>query len=386
MRNLKKAISIAAVAALSVSALAAPVSVHAEEEATFKIGGIGPTTGANAAYGNAVMNSIQIAVDEINEAGGVNGYMLEFNAQDDESDAEKAVNAYNTLKDWGMQMLLGTVTSAPCIAVEAEAVNDNMFLLTPSATAVESISGENAFRVCFADPAQGTASAKYIGENGLAEKVAIIYDSSDVYSSGIYNAFQTEAQNQPFEIVAAEAFTADSKTDFSVQLQKAKDSGADLVFMPFYYNEAALVLNQAADMGYEPTWFGVDGMDGILSVEGFDTSLAEGLILLTPFSANAEDELTQNFVTKYQEEYGEVPNQFGADAYDGVYILKAALEQAEATPDMDTSELCDALKAAMQEISFTGITGSDITWGADGEPVKDPIVVQIVDGAYQLMD
>ncbi len=386
MRNLKKAISIAAVAALSVSALAAPVSVHAEEEATFKIGGIGPTTGANAAYGNAVMNSAQIAVDEINEAGGVNGYMLEFNAQDDESDAEKAVNAYNTLKDWGMQMLLGTVTSAPCIAVEAEAVNDNMFLLTPSATAVESISGENAFRVCFADPAQGTASAKYIGENGLAEKVAIIYDSSDVYSSGIYNAFQTEAQNQPFEIVAAEAFTADSKTDFSVQLQKAKDSGADLVFMPFYYNEAALVLNQAADMGYEPTWFGVDGMDGILSVEGFDTSLAEGLILLTPFSANAEDELTQNFVTKYQEEYGEVPNQFGADAYDGVYILKAALEQAEATPDMDTSELCDALKAAMQEISFTGITGSDITWGADGEPVKDPIVVQIVDGAYQLMD
>ena len=386
MRNLKKAISIAAVAALSVSALAAPVSVHAEEEATFKIGGIGPTTGANAAYGNAVMNSVQIAVDEINEAGGVNGYMLEFNAQDDESDAEKAVNAYNTLKDWGMQMLLGTVTSAPCIAVEAEAVNDNMFLLTPSATAVESISGENAFRVCFADPAQGTASAKYIGENGLAEKVAIIYDSSDVYSSGIYNAFQTEAQNQPFEIVAAEAFTADSKTDFSVQLQKAKDSGADLVFMPFYYNEAALVLNQAADMGYEPTWFGVDGMDGILSVEGFDTSLAEGLILLTPFSANAEDELTQNFVTKYQEEYGEVPNQFGADAYDGVYILKAALEQAEATPDMDTSELCDALKVAMQEISFTGITGSDITWGADGEPVKDPIVVQIVDGAYQLMD
>lgn len=386
MRNWKKAISIAAVAALSASALAAPVSVHAEEEATFKIGGIGPTTGANAAYGNAVMNSAQIAVDEINEAGGVNGYMLEFNAQDDESDAEKAVNAYNTLKDWGMQMLLGTVTSAPCIAVEAEAVNDNMFLLTPSATAVESISGDNAFRVCFADPAQGTASAKYIGENGLAEKVAVIYDSSDVYSSGIYNAFQTEAQNQPFEIVAAEAFTADSKTDFSVQLQKAKDSGADLVFMPFYYNEAALVLKQASDMGYEPTWFGVDGMDGILSVEGFDTSLAEGLILLTPFSATAEDELTQNFVTKYQDEYGEVPNQFGADAYDGVYILKAALEQAEATPDMDVSELCDALKAAMQEITFTGITGSDITWGADGEPVKDPIVVQIVDGAYQLMD
>ena len=282
-------------------------------------------------------------------------------------------------------MLLGTVTSAPCIAVEAEAMNDNMFLLTPSATAVESISGENAFRVCFADPAQGTASAKFIGENKLAEKIAIIYDSSDVYSSGIYGAFQAEAQNQPFEVVAAEAFTADNKTDFSVQLQKAKDAGADMVFVPFYYNEIALVLKQASDMGFAPKWFGVDGMDGILSVEGFDTSLAEGVTLLTPFSATAEDEKTQNFVTKYKELYKEVPNQFGADAYDGVYILKAALEQAEATPDMEPSELCDLLKAAMQEITFDGITGTGITWGADGEPVKEPIVVEIKDGAYEFV-
>lgn len=384
MRNWKKALSVTAATAVAVSALAAPVSVQAAEE-TFKIGSIGPMTGSAAVYGNAVMNSIQIAVDEINEAGGVNGYQLEFNPQDDENDAEKTVNAYNTLKDWGMQMLLGTVTSAPCIAVEAEAMNDNMFLLTPSATAVESISGENAFRVCFADPAQGTASAKFIGENKLAEKIAIIYDSSDVYSSGIYGAFQAEAQNQPFEIVAAEAFTADNKTDFSVQLQKAKDAGADMVFVPFYYNEIALVLKQASDMGFAPKWFGVDGMDGILSVEGFDTSLAEGVTLLTPFSATAEDEKTQNFVTKYKELYKEVPNQFGADAYDGVYILKAALEQAEATPDMEPSELCDLLKAAMQEISFDGITGTGITWGADGEPVKEPIVVEIKDGAYEFV-
>lgn len=384
MRNWKKALSVTAAAAVAVSALAAPVSVQAAEE-TFKIGSIGPMTGSAAVYGNAVMNSIQIAVDEINEAGGVNGYQLEFNPQDDENDAEKTVNAYNTLKDWGMQMLLGTVTSAPCIAVEAEAMNDNMFLLTPSATAVESISGENAFRVCFADPAQGTASAKFIGENKLAEKIAVIYDSSDVYSSGIYGAFQAEAQNQPFEVVAAEAFTADNKTDFSVQLQKAKDAGADMVFVPFYYNEIALVLKQASDMGFAPKWFGVDGMDGILSVEGFDTSLAEGVTLLTPFSATAEDEKTQNFVTKYKELYKEVPNQFGADAYDGVYILKAALEQAEATPDMEPSELCDLLKAAMQEISFDGITGTGITWGADGEPVKEPIVVEIKDGAYEFV-
>lgn len=382
MKNWKKAMSIAAAAAMATSVFAIPV--QAEDE-TFKIGGIGPMTGAAAVYGNAVMNSIQIAVDEINEAGGINGFQVEFNPQDDEHDAEKSVNAYNTLKDWGMDILLGTVTSAPCIAVEAEAANDNMFLLTPSATAIESISGDNAFRVCFADPAQGTASAKYIGENKLAEKVAVIYDSSDVYSSGIYGAFQAEAANQPFEIVAAEAFTADSKTDFSVQLQKAKDSDADMVFVPFYYNEIALVLKQASDMGFAPKWFGVDGMDGILSLEGFDTSLAEGVTLLTPFSATAEDEKTQSFVNKYKEQFGEVPNQFGADAYDGMYIIKAALEQAEATPDMDSSELCDLMKAAMQEITYDGITGQGITWGADGEPVKDPIVAVIKDGAYELL-
>lgn len=382
MKNWKRAMSITAAAAMAVSAFALPVQAADE---TFKIGGIGPMTGAAAVYGNAVMNSIQIAVDEINEAGGINGFQVEFNPQDDEHDAEKSVNAYNTLKDWGMDVLLGTVTSAPCIAVEAEAANDNMFLLTPSATAVESIFGENAFRVCFADPAQGTASAKYIGENKLAEKVAVIYDSSDVYSAGIYGAFQAEAQNQPFEIVAAEAFTADSKTDFSVQLQKAKDAGADMVFVPFYYNEIALVLKQASDMGFAPKWFSVDGMDGILSLEGFDTSLAEGVTLLTPFSATAEDEKTQSFVNKYKEQFGEVPNQFGADAYDGMYIIKAALEQAEATPDMDTSELCDLMKAAMQEITYDGITGQGITWGADGEPVKDPIVAVIKDGAYELL-
>ena len=244
---MKKLLSLSLAAVLAVSATAcgnsdtagttgadntdAPAAESGTEAegAVFKIGAIGPTTGAASAYGTAVMNAAKIAVDEINEAGGINGYQVEFNPQDDEHDQEKSVNAYNTLKDWGMQLLLGTVTSAPCIAVEAEAQADNMFLLTPSGSAVDCISGDNAFRVCFADPDQGTASAQYIGENGLAEKVAVIYDSSDVYSSGIYDTFVAEAANQPFEVVASEAFTADSKTDFSVQLQKAKDSGADLV-------------------------------------------------------------------------------------------------------------------------------------------------------------
>ena len=380
---MKKFVKFASLAC--VSAMLLSTTAFAEGE-TFKIGAIGPMTGAAAVYGNAVMNAAQIAVDEINEAGGVNGVQLEFNPQDDEHDAEKSVNAYNALKDWGMQMLLGSVTSTPCIAVEAEAVNDNRFLLTPSGSAVDCITaGDNAFRVCFSDPDQGAASAKYIGENGLAEKVAVIYDSSDVYSSGIYATFQAEAANQPFEIVSAEAFTADSKTDFSVQLQKAKDAEADLVYLPIYYNEASLIFTQAAAMGYAPKWFGVDGMDGILSVEGFDTSLAEGVMLLTPFSADAEDDLTKNFVAKYQEKFGEVPNQFAADAYDGIYIMKAALEQAEATPDMDASTLCDAMKVAMTEITVDGLTGAGMTWNAEGEPSKEPKAVVIENGAYKGM-
>ena len=378
MRNMTKALSVAAVVAMT----AASFSTTAFAEDTFKIGGIGPITGGAAVYGQAVMNASQMAADEINAAGGINGYQIEFNFQDDEHDAEKSVNAYNTLKDWGMQMLLGTVTSTPCTAVEGEAANDNMFLLTPSGSAVESISGDNAFRVCFSDPNQGTASAQYIGENGLAEKVAVIYNSSDVYSSGIYNTFATEAANQPFEIVSAEAFTEDSKTDFSVQLQKAKDAGADMVFLPIYYTEASLILTQAASMDYAPTFFGCDGLDGILAVEGFDTSLAEGVMLLTPFAADAKDEQTQAFVSSYEEKFGDTPIQFAADAYDGMYIIKTAAEKAGLTPDMDASAICDAMKTAMTEITYDGLTGSGMTWSADGEPNKAPKAVVIKDGAY----
>lgn len=375
-----------AASAVLAETMALSVTAFAEEGGTFKIGGIGPLTGSTAIYGQAVMNAAQMAADEINAAGGINGYQIEFNPQDDESDAEKAVNAYNTLKDWGMQMLLGTVTSQPCIAVEGEAVNDNMFLLTPSGSAVECISaGDNAFRVCFSDPNQGTASARYIGEHELASKVAVIYDSSDAYSTGIYNNFAAEAANQGFEVVAAEAFTADSKTDFSVQLQKAKDSGAELVFLPIYYTEASLILTQAAGMGYEPQFFGCDGLDGLLAVDGFDTALAEGVMLLTPFAADAEDEATQTFVANYEEQFGDTPNQFAADAYDGMYIIKAAAEQAGITPDMDASAICDAMKVAMTEITVDGLTGSGITWTADGEPNKEPKAVMIENGAYTAM-
>ena len=355
--------------------------------ATFKIGGIGPITGGAAVYGNAVKNGAQIAIDEINAAGGINGAQIEYKFEDDEHDAEKAVNAYNTLKDWNMQLLMGTVTSAPCVAVSEKTKEDNIFQLTPSGTSVPCTQYDNAFRVCFSDPLQGTASAKYIGMNNLSSKLAVIYDSSDVYSSGIYETFAKEAANQPFEIVAAEAFTADNKTDFTTQLQKAKDAGADLVFLPIYYQEATLILSQADTMGYKPTFFGCDGLDGILGVENFDNNLAEGVMLLTPFAADAKDDATVNFVTKYKEQFGgDIPNQFAADAYDAIYIMKAAIEKAGCTPDMGASAICDAVKAAMTQISVDGLTGAGMSWTADGEVNKDPKAVVIKDGAYVAMD
>ena len=359
-------------------------AAESSTDGVFKIGGIGPTTGGAAIYGKAVQNAMELAVAEINEAGGMNGYQVEVKFADDEHDAEKSVNAYNDLKDWGMQMLLGTVTSTPCIAVADKTAADNMFQLTPSGSAVDCVANDNAFRVCFSDPNQGTASAQYIGENGLAAKVAVIYDSSDVYSSGIYETFAAEAANQPFEIVAAEAFTADNKTDFTVQVQKAKDAGAELVFLPIYYQEVALILDQASKTGYAPTFFGCDGVDGLLSLEGFDTALAEGVMLLTPFVADEDNAATQSFVAKFEEQYGGTPNQFAADAYDGMYAIKAAVEKAGITPDMSVSDICEAMKTAMTEITVNGLTG-DITWDVSGEPTKTPKAMVIKDGSYTAM-
>lgn len=391
MKMWKKAASLALASALVVSLAACgsnggnDSNSGSSDSDVFKVGGIGPTTGNNAIYGTAVKNGIQLAVDEINADGGINGYQIEYQFEDDQSDSEKSVNAYNTLKDWGMQMLVGTVTSTPCVAVVEETHADNMFQLTPSATTVEAVQYDNAFRMCFSDPSQGTVSADYIAENGLATKVAVIYDSSDTYSTGIYQSFASEADAKGLEIVAAEAFTADSNTDFSVQIQKAKDSGAELVFLPIYYQQASLILAQADRAGFAPEWFGVDGMDGILDVEGFDASLAEGLMFLTPFTPDADDEATQTFVANYEKEFGDTPIQFAADAYDCMYVIKAAAEKADVTPDMSVSDMCDAMKSAMTEITIDGLTGKQISWDADGEPSKEPTVVVIENGAYSIL-
>ena len=349
----------------------------------FKVGTIGPLSGDAAIYGQAVANGAKIAVDEINAAGGA--IQFELQSQDDEADGEKSVNAYNTLMDWGMQVMVGPTTTGASIAVSAQANADRTFMLTPSASSVDVIDGkDNVFQVCFTDPNQGVASADYISENMAGTKVAVIYRNDDAYSQGIRDTFVSEAAAKGLEVVYEGTFTADTATDFSVQLTGAQSAGADTVFLPIYYQPASVILNQANAMGYEPTFFGVDGMDGILTMEGFDTSLAEGVMLLTPFSADAEDARTQTFVKAYQDQFGETPNQFAADAYDAVYIYAAALEAAGCTADMSSADICEALVGVMTTISVDGLTGQGMTWDASGAVSKAPMAVVIKDGAYVL--
>ena len=387
MKNWKKVIGVASAAAMT-AAMMMPASVFAAEDETFKIGVIGPMTGDYAQYGTNVYNAAKIAADEINENGGFNGYKVEIlDAGDDQGDPEKAINAYNDLIDKGMQMLCGTVTSGSCIAVGAEAAEDT-FLFTPSATALDCITaGTNEFRMCFTDPAQGTKSAEFIGEHKLATKVAVLYDSMADYNSGVHDAFVAAAEENGLEVVADEAYTTDNNTDYSVQLKKIKDSGAELLFLPNYYSDNALILQQAHDAGMDDIKkFGVDGMDGILGVENFDTSLAEGVMLLTPFSVTSEDEKSKAFVEAYEAaNKNEVPNQFAADAYDVLFAMQLAANDAAITPDMSNEDISAAMSASMLNIELDGLTGK-AKWSEDGECDKEPKAFEIQDGAYVEMD
>ncbi len=365
----------------ATTAAAGETAAAVQGNGTVKIGMSGPLTGGASAYGLAVKAGMEIAVEEINAKDGL---QLEFNAQDDEADGEKAVSAYNVLKDWGMQVMAGQVTTGAALAVAPESVSDNMFNLTPSASA-ESLAttGDNIFQMCFTDPNQGASAAELVSTKYAGSKVGIIYDSSDDYSSGLYKGFSANAATMGVEIVATTSFTADNKADLSTQVTKCQEAGADLVFLPIYYTEAAQILSYANRIGYTPKFFGCDGMDGILTVEGFDTALAEGLALMTPFDANASDEATQSFVTKFKAKMdGLVPNQFAADGYDVIYAIYDALTAAGVTGSESASEICDALKAQFTTMSVDGLTGTGMHWDENGMISKAPAAVVIENGVY----
>ena len=353
------------------------MTLPAMADGAIKIGFIGPLTGGAAVYGISAKQGAEIAVQEINEKGGI---QIAFQAEDDMHDPLSSVGAYYTLMDWGVQVINGCVTSAPCAAVAAEAYEHRVFMLTPSASSPSVTEGRDMmYQICFTDPEQGKTAAKYIGEKGLATKVAIIYNNADAYSTGIYQGFVAEAENQPFEVVATASFSDDANPDFSVQLNAAKDAGADLVFLPIYYTPASTILTQAKNMEYQPQFFGVDGMDGILTMEGFDVSLAENVMLLTPFDLN--DAETASFADKYMAAYGTMPTQFAADSYDAVYALYDAMIACGVTPDMSSAEICELLVQYFPTMTFEGTTGT-MQWDATGAVTKVPLVVKIVDGAY----
>ena len=370
------------VAMVIVLAMTLAMSTVAMAEGAIKVGLIGPIIGPAPNYGLSVEHGDELAAKEINEAEGAEYFELRY--EDDEHDPEKSVNAYNTLWDWGAQMIVGSVTTTPCIAVATEAYNDRMFLLTPSASSTEVTEGkDNVFQICFTDPSQGKLSAECISEKALGTKIAVIYNNADAYSTGIYQTFEAEAQALGLEIVSVTTFTDDT-TDFSVQVTSAKEAGADLVFLPMYYTPASMILKTADSMGYKPVFFGVDGMDGILNIEGFDTSLAEGVMVLTPFAGDSANELAKTFIANYEAAYGATPDQFAADAYDAMYTLYAATKAAGVTADTSTEDACEMLVAAMKDLKINGVTGmtGEMTWNENGEVNKAPIVVKIVNGAY----
>ena len=353
------------------------------DPAVIKIGTTGPLTGPAAAYGIAVEAGMKIAVEEINAKGGI---QFEFKAEDDEADGEKAVSALNALKDWGMDIFLGSVTSGSAAATAAECAADQIFMLTPSASAVEvAQAGANVFQMCFTDPNQGASAAELMAQKWSDATIGMIYDSSDAYSAGIAAGFLAKAAELGLNVaVDNAAFTADTKADLSTQVTMCKDAGCDLVFLPFYYSEASQVLTYADTIGYAPTFFGCDGMDGILTVEGFDAALAEGLVLMTPFDANATDEATVSFVTKFKDANdGLVPNQFAADGYDCVYAVYEALTAAKLDGSASAQDMCTALvEWFTTNDGFNGLTGKGMTWSTDGFISKAPAAVVITDGVY----
>lgn len=380
MRNMKKLLSVLLVLVLVlVTATGCGTKDGAAGETakdTFVIGGLGPLTGKAASYGVSVKQGAEIAIEEINTNGGVKvgnkTLKLVFNFKDDEASEQTAVTAYNSLMDEGIDALLGNVTSGACIAIADLTKEDGILQITPSGSALDCTKNDNAFRLCFTDPLQGVTMADYATKDLGLKKIAVIFNNSDEYSTGIKNAFEEKVKENGGEIVASEAFS-EGDVDFSTQLTTIKGSGAEIIFVPAYYNDVAYITKQANDMGMALPFIGSDGWDGVLA-QVTDASVLEGSVFLSPFLATDPDEAVSAFVAKYQEKYNATPDQFAADGYDTVYVFKAALEKAGTTKSED-------LIAAMTKINVKGLTG-DVSFNADGEPNKAAKFIVIKNGEY----
>lgn len=381
MRKMMKktiAVCMAAMMAMSIAACGgAGGSAKGGDDSTFIIGSMGPTSGANASYGTSVKNGAQIAVDEINEAGGINGTKFELKFEDDQADAGVAANAYSKLYSDNMDALLGATTSNACQAVNKLAQKDNILMVTPSGSTKDITDPDNVFRICFTDPLQGEKIADLVTDTLGYKNIAVLYDVSSDYGVGIHDAFVKQVKAKGAKIVSDQSFTSGDK-DFNTQLTSIKSAKPDVIFVPGYYQEASFILTQAKQLGIDTPFVGSDGWDGVTTQLGTNANIANGAIFLSPFFSADSAENVKNFVAKYQEEYKAVPDQFAADAYDGVYAIAKAYEKAG-------SKDTNALIKAMKEIEVEGVTGK-FSFDKTGEPNKDAKYIQIQKGEYTIFN
>ena len=352
---------------------------YTSENTEYVIGCSGPLTGAAAVYGVAVQNSAQMAVDEINAAGGLNGVNFKLVMLDDKHDAANISTNYSSLLEGGMQVSLGTVTTAPGMEFKNLSNDDNVFFLTPSASGDEIPANANGYQMCFADGNQGKVAADFINQNFAGQTIGVFFKSDDPYSTGILNQFKA---NLDASVSLVEtSFSAANETDFSVQIDTLKD--CKFVFMPIYYTPASIFMTQAKDiMAAETVYYGCDGFDGIDSADGFDiNSIPQSVTMLSHFNSKAESGAAKDFIDKYVAAYGaDTLNQFGASAYDCVYALygamKKAIDEGKDIPvDISASDLCEILKEQFNG-GYTvtnAVTGDSITWESTGYVNKTAI-------------
>ena len=358
---------------------------YAKDNTEFVIGVSGPLTGGAGIYGQAVANAAQMAVDEINAAGGFNGVNFKLVATDDMHDASKVSTNYSSMLEGGMQLSLGTVTTAPGLEFTNLSKEDNVFFLTPSASGDDIPANENGFQMCFADGNQGKVAADFVNQNFSGQTIGVFYKSDENYSKGIYDQFK--ANLDAAVTVVETSFSDANATDFASQIDTLKDM--KFVFMPIYYQPATMFMTQAKDIiAADAVYYGCDGFDGIEGMEGFDINeIPQAITMLSHFNSKAEDGKAKEFIDKYVEKYGkDTLNQFGASAYDCVYALFGAMKAAvaagkEIPVTISASDMCEILKE-----QFAGgytvtdaVTGASISWDANGYVNKTAIQYIIKD-------
>ena len=373
---MKKTLSLMLVLAMAVLALAgcggADTAGYTANNTEYFIGGTGPLTGDASSYGISVQNGANIAIEEINAAGGLNGVNFKFDIKDDQAAADKASTAYDQLFEAGMQISIGSVTSGSCEAFATKAASDSLFFMTPSASADICIQAPNAFRVCFGDPDQGVLAAQELVAN--YETIGAIYDESDTYSTGIYEAFEAEMANLGKEYTV-KTFNAENNKDFSTQVEALKD--CDVIFLPIYYTEAGLIAKACVAKGCDAVLFGCDGLDGVAGQ--IDETVTNTIKYITPFDVNSDDAIVSAFVTAYEAKYGVKPDQFAADGYDAVMAIYEAMKAAGVNDvTIAPDALCEAVTAAItaEGFTYTGATGA-MSWDASGAATKVPVIIDL---------